>query len=236
MDDPLQPSAAASAAIFHADAGVEDDADSVARHGGKEPFRETKAVRAIPGMEGGAGEFSYTRNSSMQSKAVDILKPILKQKIGELNFDGWEAGSTVRMADFGCSVGANALQYAEICFQSVQDCCQVRSSKPPAVQYFFCDLPSNDFNTLFRQLEEWRNSRPPGAEWKNFFAAAVPGSFHNRLFPSRSLHVTISVLALHWMSQVLQLAPHQVSPSIPFETPSTRASTQVWLRFFVVFA
>jgi gibberellin A4 carboxyl methyltransferase len=230
MDDPLQPSAAASAAIFHADAGVEDDADSVARHGGKEPFRETKAVRAIPGMEGGAGEFSYTRNSSMQSKAVDILKPILKQKIGELNFDGWEAGSTVRMADFGCSVGANALQYAEICFQSVQDCCQVRSSKPPAVQYFFCDLPSNDFNTLFRQLEEWRNSRPPGAEWKNFFAAAVPGSFHNRLFPSRSLHVAISVLALHWMSQVLHPIRNSIHESVNV------VLLKVWLRFFVVFA
>ena len=175
---------------------------------------ETKALRAIPGMAGGTGEFSYTRNSRVQSQSIDLLKPILEQHIAELTiFHDRQAGSAVCMADFGCSTGANTLQYAEICSQTVQERCGVSASESgsweaPAVQYFFCDLPSNDFNTLFRQLEDWRNSRTAhsGAaddgHMRNFYAAALPGSFYRRLLPPRSLHIAISTFSVQWMSQV----------------------------------
>ena len=164
-------------------------------------------------MARGTGEFSYTRNSRVQSQSIDLLKPILEQHIAELTiFHDRQAGSAVCMADFGCSTGANTLQYPEICSQTVQERCGVSASESgsweaPVVQYFFCDLPS-DFNTLFRQLEDWRNSRTAksGAaddgHMRNFYAAALPGSFYRRLLPPRSLHIAISTFSVQWMSQV----------------------------------
>jgi len=124
--------------------GGEVYCDTMARRGGEE--EPMKVARAIAGMAGGAGEFSYTRNSITQSQCINILKPILEQEIKELDlFKDW-SGSAIRVADFGCSVGANTLRLTEICYQSV---CQARVSNgskiPDEVQYFFCDLPSNDF-------------------------------------------------------------------------------------------
>src|SRR5947208_2620740 len=116
--------------------------DDAAAGSGEE--KAMKVARATSGMVGGAGEFSYTRSSSAQSQAISFLEPILEQEIMELElFKDWK-GSTIRMADFGCSVGANTLAYAEICYRSV---CQARLSNertfPDELQYFFCDLPSN---------------------------------------------------------------------------------------------
>ncbi|XP_037497208.1 probable S-adenosylmethionine-dependent methyltransferase At5g38100 [Jatropha curcas] len=47
------------------------------------------------------------------------------------------------------------------------------ASPIPEFQVFFNDHVLNDFNTLFRSL-------PPN---RGYFAAGVPGSFHERLFP-----------------------------------------------------
>lgn len=172
----------------------------------------TKIVRTISGMEGGEGEFSYTRNSAVQSQSLNILTPILEQEIKELElFKDW-SGSAIRVADFGCSVGANTLGYAEICYRIV---CQARESNgtksPDEVQYFFCDLPSNDFNTLFLQVENWRKTQVTSMD--DFLFTAVSGSFHRRLLPKRSLHVAISTLAVHWMSQVPDAVLDKSSPA-----------------------
>jgi len=166
-----------------------------------------KVARAIAGMASGAGEFSYTRNSLTQSQSIYILEPILEQEIMELElFKDWSGSSAICMADFGCSLGANPLRYAEICYRNV---CRARLSSgrrttiPDEVQYFFCDLPSNDFNTLFLQLEEWQKTQ--ATSMQDFYVTAVPGSFHRRLFPRGSLHVAISVFGVQWMSQVTTL-------------------------------
>jgi len=178
--------------------GGEECGNSISRRVGNE--KPMKFARGIAGMEGGAGEFSYTRNSRLQFQSVNFLKPILEQEIRELEIIKDGVGSEIRLADFGCSVGANTLQYAEICYRVV---CQSRLSdgrkSSVEVQHFFCDLPSNDFNTLLLQLEDWRNRQPSRAD---FYAAAVPGSFYGRLFPRRSLHVAISFFSLQWLSQV----------------------------------
>ncbi|XP_027167666.1 probable S-adenosylmethionine-dependent methyltransferase At5g38780 [Coffea eugenioides] len=57
---------------------------------------------------------------------------------------------------------------------------------------FFNDLLDNDFNTLFKSLPSPRR----------YFAAAVPGSFYEQLFPKASLHLANSSYALHWLSKV----------------------------------
>ncbi|XVF82049.1 hypothetical protein PTKIN_Ptkin16aG0012000 [Pterospermum kingtungense] len=62
----------------------------------------------------------------------------------------------------------------------------------PEFHVFFNDQVGNDFNSLFATL-------PVG---KKYYAAGVPGSFHDRLFPTASLHFVFSSCALHWLSKV----------------------------------
>ncbi|GLU02668.1 hypothetical protein SLE2022_199100 [Rubroshorea leprosula] len=64
-------------------------------------------------------------------------------------------------------------------------------SKMPEFQVFFNDQASNDFNTFFKCLPKERE----------YLAAVVAGSFHDRLFPVSSIYFAHSSYALLWLSQ-----------------------------------
>ncbi|KAH0859728.1 hypothetical protein HID58_087989 [Brassica napus] len=67
----------------------------------------------------------------------------------------------------------------------------------PEFEAFFCDLPCNDFNMLFRLLTEKQKVAS-----SRYFAGGVAGSFYDRLFPRGTIHVAVSLSALHWLSQI----------------------------------
>lgn len=97
--------------------------------------------------------------------------------------------------------------------EPVLDCIQNRNStswdESADIQYFCSDLPANDFNTLFNQLEDWKSTMVDGGG--KFHPAAAPGSFYKRLFPPGSIHIVISTWALHYLAQV-----HRRKKSFPF--------------------
>ncbi|XP_059649240.1 loganic acid O-methyltransferase-like [Cornus florida] len=102
--------------------------------------------------------------------------------------------STLRIADLGCSVGANTFIAMQNVLQAIEKkyLSQGLASKVPEFQVFFNDHATNDFNTLFTSLPQDRQ----------YFAAGVPGSFYGRLFPESSLHFVYSSTALQWLSQL----------------------------------
>ncbi|KAJ1377721.1 SAM dependent carboxyl methyltransferase [Sesbania bispinosa] len=65
-------------------------------------------------------------------------------------------------------------------------------SQIPELLVFFNDQVTNDFNTLFKNLTPNRK----------YFAVGVPGSFHGRLFPRKTLHFVHSSSSLCWLSTV----------------------------------
>ncbi|GMJ10374.1 hypothetical protein HRI_004706600 [Hibiscus trionum] len=82
--------------------------------------------------------------------------------------------------------------------------------EPPEFSvFFFSDLPSNDFNTLFQLLpplvknggSRTEECLASNGHW-SYFAAGVPGSFYRRLFSSRSIYVFHSTFSLHWLSHM----------------------------------
>ena len=104
-----------------------------------------------------------------------------------------------RIADLGCSVGPNTFSAMKNIIEAVQQKYQQSqgdhhsfSTQLPEFQVFFNDHVTSDFNTLFSSLPA---ERP-------YLAAGVPGSFHDRLFPSSSLHVIHSSYAIHWLSKL----------------------------------
>lgn len=114
---------------------------------------------------------------------------------------------SMTIAELGCSSGPNSLLSAFEIKEAVEDkCFQLRRS-PPEFHLLLNDLPSNDFNTIFRSLPGFHKQQMLSVEKPvkcrgEFFVSGVPGSFYGRLFPSRSLHFVHSSSSLHWLSQV----------------------------------
>ncbi|XP_028776122.1 probable S-adenosylmethionine-dependent methyltransferase At5g38780 [Neltuma alba] len=157
----------------------------------------SESYQAFP-MNGGDGQHSYAQNSTNQRRGTDSAKNIINETILEkLNLETHLQNSshTFRIADLGCSVGPNTfftvqniIEPVNLKYQSQEE----YTTDSVEFQVFFNDHVGNDFNTLFKSLPED----------KQYFAAAMPGSFHGRLFPESSIHVFNSSYTLHWLSKV----------------------------------
>ena len=134
----------------------------------------------------------------MQKEAAEIAKEMLVAAITE-NLDIKQSlcpvSNSFRIADFGCSTGPNTFIAIDIIIQAVLKTYQTKfhdTSLPlPEFHVYFSDHICNDFNILFTNLPKDRN----------YFAAAAPGSFHDRLFPKASLNFAYSSHALQWLSK-----------------------------------
>ncbi|CAM6064028.1 unnamed protein product [Sphagnum tenellum] len=178
-------------------------------------------------MAPGSGTHSYALNSWVQSLAIQRLHPILRDAINHFKLprDG-----NIRVADFGCSSGANTLTFANIISIGFF------ANGASEIQYFFNDLSTNDFNTLFQQMPPLNvrfggndnsfdvNSLPLKSgfgrstkkaerkiDTRIYYAAAVPGSFYERLFPSSSLHLVLSTNSLHWIPHLPEVVQNKAS-------------------------
>ncbi|XP_004299554.1 PREDICTED: probable S-adenosylmethionine-dependent methyltransferase At5g37990 [Fragaria vesca subsp. vesca] len=132
-----------------------------------------------------------------QREAADLSTRTLVAAIVEnLDIDAQSpATSSFRIADLGCSTGPNTFFAINNIIEAVAQKYQLvkgHSAHLPEIQVYCSDLVSNDFNHLFANLPQDRR----------YFAAAVPGSFHGRLFPKASLDFVYSEYALQWLSKV----------------------------------
>ncbi|KAA8530616.1 hypothetical protein F0562_005450 [Nyssa sinensis] len=161
-------------------------------------------------MIGGDGRSSYAHNSSFQRTAVESAQALINEGISE-NLDikqlifSSPSPNTFSIADLGCSVGPNTFIAVQNIIESVKFKCLADDLCSEAVEFqvFFNDHVSNDFNTLFKSL-------PCDGQ---YLAAAVPGSFHGRLFPKASLHFAHSSYSLQWLSRVPQELLDKKSPA-----------------------
>ncbi|KAF3437767.1 hypothetical protein FNV43_RR20523 [Rhamnella rubrinervis] len=158
-------------------------------------------------MKGGDGPHSYAKNSTLQRNYLEVAKEVMKEAIAEkLDIGALNSPKTFCIADLGCSVGPNTFAAVEIIIEGVKtkyDQSQSLSSQIPQFQVFFNDHVSNDFNMLFTSLPQD----------KQYYAAGVPGSFYERLFPEASLHFVHSCSSLHWLSRVPEEVTNKNSPA-----------------------
>jgi SAM-dependent methyltransferase len=173
-----------------------------------------KSLEYVLGMKGGNGDSSYVNNSSGQLKLVLAIKPLLEHSIynnvsSVMGMKGLD--NVFRIADLGCATGMNTLLTADTIVKAVKLTFIQHSMDVPEFQVYFADLPSNDFNTLFRTLPPLKGAdgitaaahneeKPPTT--RSYFASAVSGSHYGRLFPRQTLHFCHSSMSLHWLSQV----------------------------------
>lgn len=157
-------------------------------------------------MANGDGENSYATNSRLQEKAILETRPVLQDAVVEL-YKSLPAGSTMVVADLGCSSGPNTLLFVSEVIGTISDYNRETELHPAAVeaQFFLNDLPGNDFNLVFRSLDRLENlttGKKAAERGPQYYVAGMPGSFYTRLFPCRSVHLFHSSYSLMWRSKV----------------------------------
>ncbi|KDP29935.1 hypothetical protein JCGZ_18504 [Jatropha curcas] len=141
--------------------------------------------------------------SLMQKKVILKVQPILEESLAELCSKSLP--ECMAMADMGCSSGPNALLPLWEIIETIDVTCSKLNKKTPILQVFLNDLPSNDFNTIFRSIVpsfEHKLKKEKRSKFGPCFIAATAGSFYGRLFPPHSLHFVHSSYSIHWCSQV----------------------------------
>ncbi|XVF43435.1 hypothetical protein PTKIN_Ptkin02bG0039900 [Pterospermum kingtungense] len=155
----------------------------------------------------GHGTNSYSSNSSYQRlAATSVTKKLEDAIMTKLDVQSFcSTSNTIRLADFGCGVGSNTINAMQDLLQVVKNkyMSQCPTSQMPEFQLIFSDQITNDFNTLFTSLPQE----------KDYFVAGVPGSFHNQVLPSSSLHLAHCSYSLHWLSKLPRELLEESSPA-----------------------
>ncbi|XP_010536341.1 PREDICTED: jasmonate O-methyltransferase [Tarenaya hassleriana] len=159
-------------------------------------------VEQVLHMNGGNGETSYAKNSTVQSNVISIAKSVTDEALQKL-MSNTVMGS-IGIADLGCSSGPNSLLPVSNIIDTIHAMCRDANTPMPELRVSLNDLPTNDFNYIFGSLSEFHDKlkRGKGSGFGPCFVSAVAGSFYGRLFPRRSLHFVHSSSSLHWLSQV----------------------------------
>ncbi|KAJ9703516.1 hypothetical protein PVL29_005033 [Vitis rotundifolia] len=122
-----------------------------------------------------------------QKKMLLEARPFLEDSIKDTFSSG--IPSCVKLSDLGCSSGPNSPSAISEIIHTIHGMAKRMDCKSPEFQVFLNDLPGNDFN-----ISE-------DGTLGHCFITGVPGSFHGRIFPSRSLDFVHSSCSAHWLSQ-----------------------------------
>ncbi|KAK9122517.1 hypothetical protein Sjap_012119 [Stephania japonica] len=155
-------------------------------------------------MQGGDDDGSYAKNSEAPASALTLSKPLLVEAIESMKLllQLEDEEESLRIADLGCATGYNTLATVDFLVDTLSHRYKQEAGFDPEFEAFFSDLPSNDFNSLFRSLPPFAFTDHNHNLKRRYYAAGVPGSFYHRLFPKAKLHVAVSLSALHWLSQI----------------------------------
>ncbi|XP_074567423.1 putative jasmonic acid carboxyl methyltransferase 2 [Curcuma longa] len=149
-------------------------------------------------MNSGAGDNSYGSNSKIQGLIICKSQSV-RREAAVAAYLGTGPPATMSVADLGCSSGSTALLAVEDIMEAVERACVELRRQPPEFNLLLNDLYGNDFNAVFRSLPEFHSQRPGKGLC---FVTGVPGTFYDRLFPAKSLHLVCSSSSLHWLSQM----------------------------------
>jgi gibberellin A4 carboxyl methyltransferase len=141
---------------------------------------------ATEGMVGGG---YYDAHSSFQAKTAASVAGLLTQAVSALTMP--ESGE-VAVADYGCSEGRNSMATVTTALGLLA----ARGAKGFAVVHN--DLPTNDWNTLSRNL-----SGPDSylAKYPQARALFAPRGFFEQVAPPASITLGTSGSAAHWLSR-----------------------------------
>jgi gibberellin A4 carboxyl methyltransferase len=153
------------------------------------------------GMVGGG---FYNRHSAPQMSAIDHVMPWLEDAIGGVPID--DVAPTLSLADFGCSEGRNSIAVMRRLILLL------RRRTGRHIQTIHCDLPTNDFSSLFVGL------RPDGRSvfGDGVSSCAVGGSMYDSVVPPNCLLIATSFNAIGFLGRrPIDRLPGYILPNGP---------------------
>ncbi|KAI5002398.1 hypothetical protein ZWY2020_027048 [Hordeum vulgare] len=156
------------------------------------------ASKQMVHMNQGQGERSYARNSGIQNAQQNRMKLLIERAIIDLcSSSTLLPPDKMVITDLGCSSGPNALALVSVAVEAIHGYCLQFQIPPPELCVILNDLPDNDFNTVVKSLATLRRINDDPV----VVTGVAPGSFYERLFTSRSVHLVCSSSSLHWLSK-----------------------------------
>lgn len=150
-----------------------------------------------------AGRGEYDRHSLAQHSAGGLGLPLLERALAALAaLPADDPTAPLVVADLGAAGGRNELTPIGI---AVEDLRAGAADAPIVVVH--TDIPTNDFTTLFRTVEDSPDTylTTPGV-----FPFAAGRSFFGQIFPPASVTLAWSAIAVHWLSRVPMPIPDHV--------------------------
>lgn len=150
----------------------------------------------MPATTGMKGVGYYDKHSSAQLASIRLVFDWLENALAAMPLPPNEQPFTA--LDLGSSEGRNALIVMSRIVESVR-----RRQPDRLIQTIYSDLPSNNFNQLFLNLDEaWKADRIPAG----VYASAAAGSFYEPLVPPRSVHFAMAFNAILWLDALPAVA------------------------------
>jgi hypothetical protein len=137
------------------------------------------------------GKGYYDQHSTAQAESIRLLHGYMEEAIREvpLPTGPWP----MVLADFGCSEGRNSSRW----MNRVVDAVRMRTERP--IFTFFSDLPTNDYNSLFTNLN---NPELSGGPRPDVYRGAVAGSFYTQLLPTSVAHFESCINAILYLDHL----------------------------------
>jgi hypothetical protein len=154
----------------------------------------------MPATTGMKGAGFYDQHSTAQQAAIRLVLDWIDGAIAALPESAASGPYTV--LDLGSSEGRNALVVMNAVVEAVR-----RRQAGRLVQTVYSDLPSNNFNRLFANLDEARRGGQLAA---GVYPSAVAGSFYEQLAPPGSIYFATAFNALLWLDELPLVVPDDV--------------------------
>ena len=152
------------------------------------------------GLSAMEGSGFYNRNSAMQAAGIALLLPFWEAACRTVAIDN----GTIVIVDYASSQGRNSMAPMRIAIEELRG----RAGAGTPVEVIHTDLPSNDFSSLFKALQEEPDSYMRGAS--GIFPAAIGRSYFEPLFPPGRVHLGWNTWSMQWMSRSPANAPDHI--------------------------
>ena len=146
----------------------------------------------------------YNKTSGGQLEAHRVTYSALDRALADIVKT---PGSSVEIQDLGCSVGANSTNYCSLIVERLR---ALGDDRPMVLGLI--DLPDNDWDALDEHI-----ARTPVLQKKDVFVVPQSGTFYKRCAPPSSVHLSLSLIAPHWLRHAPKTNDLQ---RLPFTQPN----------------
>jgi hypothetical protein len=136
----------------------------------------------------------YSKATTGAKHVIDGATDLILDAVGRMSLA--DDGSAFRAVDMGAADGGTSVDMWRRVLKEVR-----RRVPSRPIEMVYTDLPRNDFSQVFRMIHGQTDIASYYPEIDDLYVFASGTSFHQAIFPARSLHLGFSATASHYISR-----------------------------------